>query len=265
MTYKPLPGICVFTTTTSFPPLRSSRHALRYVPQVPQVLQVSHHPPLLGVSSERYVPSPCMVAPVLIPSAAAALVRRVTCPDGNVVSNKKCCDLFPVLEDIQKNLFDNGECGEDAHSALRIAFHDAIGFSRKSKKVYVAFYVAFIPASPENDTPSNPAAEEPMVPFSLSPRRKQLFQPTQALTTSSRARSRSLKDTSSHRVTCEYNNRLREAKFSLRITVFSIQFASAVGVSNCPGAPRLEFLLGRPKATRPAQDLTVPEPFRKPF
>lgn len=40
-----------------------------------------------------------------------------------------------------------------------------------------------------------------------------------------------------------------------------IQFAGAVGVSNCPGAPRLSFLLGRKNATRPAQDLTVPEPF----
>ena len=31
-------------------------------------------------------------------------------------------------------------------------------------------------------------------------------------------------------------------------------------VSNCPGAPRLEFLAGRPNATFPAQDGTVPEP-----
>ena len=41
----------------------------------------------------------------------------------------------------------------------------------------------------------------------------------------------------------------------------SIQFAGAVGVSNCPGAPQLEFLLGRPAATQPAPDKTVPEPF----
>ena len=40
-----------------------------------------------------------------------------------------------------------------------------------------------------------------------------------------------------------------------------IQFAGAVGVSNCPGAPRLQFLLGRKDATHPAADLTVPEPF----
>ena len=39
-----------------------------------------------------------------------------------------------------------------------------------------------------------------------------------------------------------------------------IQFAGAVGVSNCPGAPRLEFLAGRPNATFPADDGTVPLP-----
>ena len=40
----------------------------------------------------------------------------------------------------------------------------------------------------------------------------------------------------------------------------SIQLAGAVGVSNCAGAPRLEFLAGRPNATFPADDGTVPEP-----
>ena len=41
----------------------------------------------------------------------------------------------------------------------------------------------------------------------------------------------------------------------------SIQLAGAVGFSNCKGAPRLEFLLGRPAATAPAPDGLVPEPF----
>lgn len=39
-----------------------------------------------------------------------------------------------------------------------------------------------------------------------------------------------------------------------------IQFAGAVGVSNCPGAPKLQFLAGRPNATIPASDGTVPQP-----
>ncbi|GJJ13039.1 hypothetical protein Clacol_007288 [Clathrus columnatus] len=39
-----------------------------------------------------------------------------------------------------------------------------------------------------------------------------------------------------------------------------IQFAGAVGISNCPGAPRLQFLLGRPNATAPAPEGLIPEP-----
>jgi hypothetical protein len=69
---------------------------------------------------------------------AAALIRGVTCPNGHVVRNGACCDLFPILKDIQANLFDGGKCGEDAHSALRLAFHDAIGFSL-TQDVYVPF------------------------------------------------------------------------------------------------------------------------------
>ncbi len=41
----------------------------------------------------------------------------------------------------------------------------------------------------------------------------------------------------------------------------SIQFAGAVGLAQCPGAPQLEFLLGRKDATQPANDGLVPEPF----
>jgi manganese peroxidase len=39
-----------------------------------------------------------------------------------------------------------------------------------------------------------------------------------------------------------------------------IQFAGAVALSNCPGAPRLEFLAGRPNHTIPAVDGLIPEP-----
>ncbi|KAJ7916933.1 manganese peroxidase 1 precursor [Mycena leptocephala] len=39
-----------------------------------------------------------------------------------------------------------------------------------------------------------------------------------------------------------------------------IQFAGAVGVSNCPGAPRLQFLLGRPVAKAASPIGLVPEP-----
>ncbi|KAJ7764418.1 manganese peroxidase 1 precursor [Mycena metata] len=63
----------------------------------------------------------------------AALTRRATCPNGEMVSNAACCALFPVLEDIQTNMFADDDCGDAAHTALRVAFHDAIGFSNTDK------------------------------------------------------------------------------------------------------------------------------------
>ncbi|KAF5329228.1 hypothetical protein D9619_009314 [Psilocybe cf. subviscida] len=59
----------------------------------------------------------------------AALTKRVTCPSGHVTANAACCALFPVVDLLQDQLFDGAECGEEAHSALRLSFHDAIGFS----------------------------------------------------------------------------------------------------------------------------------------
>ena len=40
-----------------------------------------------------------------------------------------------------------------------------------------------------------------------------------------------------------------------------VQFAATLGVSNCPGAPRLQFFADRPEPTAPAQDGAVPRPF----
>lgn len=48
---------------------------------------------------------------------------------GNRQLTKLCSELFPVVANLQQNLFDGAQCGEEAHSALRLSFHDAIGFS----------------------------------------------------------------------------------------------------------------------------------------
>ncbi|KAJ6477271.1 putative versatile peroxidase [Mycena vulgaris] len=55
-------------------------------------------------------------------------MKRATCAGGQTVKNAACCAWLPVLEDILPNMFDN-ECGDDAQAALRLSFHDAIGFS----------------------------------------------------------------------------------------------------------------------------------------
>lgn len=39
-----------------------------------------------------------------------------------------------------------------------------------------------------------------------------------------------------------------------------VQFAATVGITNCPGAPRLKFFAGRPNATAPPPEGLVPEP-----
>ena len=86
--------------------------------------------------------------------------------------------------------------------------------------------------------------------------------PTTASTRSLRSRSRSLLGTISRLAICKSSVRSYILPLDYQHDS-SIQFAGAVGVSNCPGAPQLDFLLGRPAAVAPAPDLTVPEPFGK--
>lgn len=63
--------------------------------------------------------------------ANAAVTKRVVCPTGHLTANEACCGaytlnseafiilnfvtpaLFPVVENLQANLFDGGECGEE--------------------------------------------------------------------------------------------------------------------------------------------------------
>ncbi|KAJ3511221.1 hypothetical protein NLJ89_g4222 [Agrocybe chaxingu] len=150
---------------------------------------------------------------------SAGLVKRVACPDGvHTATNAACCALFPILEDIQMNLFDGGECGEEVHESLRLTFHDAIGFSPTkggggadgSIMIFEDIETAFHANLGVDEIID---AQKPFV-----------------------------------------------AKHGITPGDF-IQFAGAVGVSNCPGAPRLNFFLGRPNATAPSPDLLVPEPF----
>ncbi|EIW55249.1 manganese peroxidase isozyme MP2 [Trametes versicolor FP-101664 SS1] len=154
-----------------------------------------------------------------------ALTRRVACPDGvNTASNAACCALFPVLEDIQKNLFDGGECGEEVHESLRLTFHDAIGISPKIAATgsfggggadgSIAIFDDIEPNFHANNGVDD--IIEAQAPFIAA-----------------------------HNLT----------------TADFIQFAGAIGVSNCPGAPRLDVFVGRKDATQPAPDGTVPEPF----
>ncbi|KAJ7577384.1 manganese peroxidase 1 precursor [Mycena floridula] len=145
-------------------------------------------------------------------------VKRTTCSTGQTVSNAACCAWFPVLEDIQQNLFDGGECGEEVHESLRLTFHDAIGFSKTQGGGGADGSIIVFDDIETSFHANNGVDEiiEKMKPFIAA-----------------------------HNVT--------PGDF--------IQFAGAVGVSNCPGAPQLNFLMGRPPPTAASPDLLVPEPF----
>ncbi|KAK0205753.1 manganese peroxidase 1 precursor [Desarmillaria ectypa] len=149
----------------------------------------------------------------------AALTRRVACADGvHSATNEACCALFPVVADLQENLFDGGECGEEVHESLRLTFHDAIGFSL---------------------TKGGGGADGSIVTFSDV---ETVFHANNGI---DGIVERQRPFISAHNMTA--------GDF--------IQLAGAVGVSNCPGAPQLNFFLGRPEATAPSPDLLVPEPF----
>ncbi|KAJ7267182.1 manganese peroxidase 3, partial [Mycena rebaudengoi] len=154
-----------------------------------------------------------------------SVTKRVTCATGQTTANAACCVLFPILDDLQANLFEDGSCNEEVHESLRLTFHDAIGLS-PTKVIF-------------NHLNSGGGADGSIITF---------------------------EDTE---LTFSANNGLDDI-IGLQRPILQahnisagdfIQFAGAVGVANCPGAPRPEFLLGRPPARAASPPGLVPEPF----
>lgn len=55
--------------------------------------------------------------------------RRQVCPDGiHSANNVVCCPLFAIRDALQSSVFEN-ICGANARLALRLTFHDALGYS----------------------------------------------------------------------------------------------------------------------------------------
>ncbi|KAJ3540323.1 hypothetical protein NM688_g6242 [Phlebia brevispora] len=160
-----------------------------------------------------------------ITGANAALTRRVACPDGvNTATNAACCNLFTVRDDLQKNLFNGAQCNDEAHEAFRLTFHDAIAFS---------------PALQAQGQFGGGGADGSIVIFS-------------EIETQFHANIGLDEVIAIQKPFLERSN-MSVADF--------IQFAGAVGISNCPGAPQLNAFVGRTDATQPAPDGLVPEPF----
>ncbi|KAF8519646.1 manganese peroxidase [Hysterangium stoloniferum] len=164
-----------------------------------------------------------LVALVSLVAFVHAAPAAVTCPGGQTTAHAACCPLFALREDLLANLFEN-VCSEDVHESLRLTFHDAIAFS---------------PALKAQGKPSGGGADGSQIIF---PDVEPNFHANLGISDSVDALTPFL---SSHP----------------GITAGDlIQFAAAVGITRCPGAPRLKFLLGRPNATAPAPDGLIPEP-----
>lgn len=161
----------------------------------------------------------------LVTAVSGGLIKKSNCPglfddQGNqIAANDNRCCVFIAARDNLLDRFDK-TCGEDAHDALRLSFHDAAGFSISGGPSLGGGADGSIMAFPD-------------VEF-LNPDNDGLQGSTSALADIANEHGISFGDI--------------------------IQFAAAVAVAQCPGAPRLQFLAGRPNATIPAVDGLVPNP-----
>ncbi|EMD32808.1 fungal class II heme-containing peroxidase [Gelatoporia subvermispora B] len=153
-------------------------------------------------------------------AATARAAPTAVCSDGTRVSNAVCCDFIPLAQDLQNTIFMN-DCGEDAHESIRLTFHDAIAISRSQGAA------------------AGGGADGSMLIFPT-------VEPNFA---------------ANNGIDDSVNNLIPFLSTHPTISAGDlVQFAGAVALSNCPGAPQLEFLAGRKNATAPAVDGLIPEP-----
>ncbi|KAI0755052.1 heme peroxidase [Daedaleopsis nitida] len=134
-----------------------------------------------------------------------------------------CRNWHLVLRDLQRTLFEDGHCNDSVRQSVRITFHDAIGYS-------TAMWT-----SGKN---GGGGADGSLIKFAET------------------------------ELACPANKGLQGIVDSLKRIADThnvsygdiIQFAGAIGLSNCPGAPRLAFFAGRPQATAPAPSNLFPAP-----
>ncbi|GJJ15817.1 54S ribosomal protein L12, mitochondrial [Clathrus columnatus] len=158
-----------------------------------------------------------------ITAVNAANFRRVTCPDGNIASHAACCPFFSLRDDLQNNLFQN-QCGEDVHEAVRLTFHDAITFSEQLKREG-----KFAGGGADGSVLVFPTVEANF-PANLG-------------------------------ISDSIDNLVQFLKNHTDVSAADmVQFAGAVGLTNCPGAPQIQFLAGRPNATAPGPIGLIPQP-----
>ncbi|KAJ3535162.1 hypothetical protein NM688_g7017 [Phlebia brevispora] len=156
----------------------------------------------------------------LVAYTAASPAPAAVCSDGTRVSNEACCAFIPLAQDLQSEVLQN-DCGEDAHEIIRLTFHDAIAISRSK------------------GPSAGGGADGSMLLFPL-------VEP---------------EFVANNGISDSVNNLIPFlAKHPTISAGDLVQFAGAVALTNCPGAPQLEFLAGRSNKTIPAIDGLIPEP-----
>ncbi|GJE95279.1 lignin peroxidase precursor [Phanerochaete sordida] len=156
--------------------------------------------------------------------AAVVKEKRAACSNGATVSDASCCAWFDVLDDIQQNLFQGAQCGAEAHESIRLVFHDSIAIS---------------PAMEAQGKFGGGGADGSIMIFDDI---ETAFHPNIGLD--------------------EIVNLQKPFVQKHGVTPGDfIAFAGAVALSNCPGAPQMNFFTGRAPATQAAPDGLVPEPF----
>ncbi|KAL0574215.1 hypothetical protein V5O48_007735 [Marasmius crinis-equi] len=160
----------------------------------------------------------------LLSGTFAGLIKRSDCGGGRTASDHKCCVWYDVLDDLQQDLFVREPCGKTVHESLRLAFHDAVGFSAR-----LWDEGKFGGGGAETKDGSIIKYKDVELAF---PGNKGLRTIVERQEIVGLAHDISFGDL--------------------------IQFAAAVGITNCPGAPRLEFLAGRSKETQPSPEGLLP-------
>ncbi|TFK17811.1 peroxidase [Coprinopsis marcescibilis] len=152
----------------------------------------------------------------------------VTCSTGDRTQNHQCCRWFSIRKEVQAELFNNGKCGvansaKGARRVLQTFFHDAIGWS---------------PALTATGQFGGGGADGSIIAHSQI---ETTFVPNRALGPTIEA--------------------LRAIAIRNSVSFGDIlNFANAVGLSNCPGAPRLEFLAGKANISHPSPPGLIPGP-----
>ncbi|TFK65305.1 heme peroxidase [Pluteus cervinus] len=148
-------------------------------------------------------------------------VDPISCSKGRKAPSPACCVWYEVLDHLQEDLFSGGQCLEEAHE-VSLTFHDAIGYSQS--------------LTLQGEWGGGGADGSIMHHLDV----EGLFPPNEGM------------------------DNIVEAQRSIALRYHvsyadMIQFAGAVGASNCRGAPRLEFLAGRPNSSFPSPEGLLPD------